>query len=64
MANAAQAANIVMVLLLILGIAAAILGLTPPAQRRYPQLFTAGIVMVVVGFVMLVVLLVLGTAGV
>lgn len=64
MGNAAQAANIVMVLLLVLGIVAAVVGLAPPAARRYPQLFTAGIVMIVVGFVMLVVLLVIGTAGI
>lgn len=63
--DALRIVNIIMVLLLVLGLVFTLLGVLPtPAGRRWPYLFSYGITMLVIGFVMLVILLIVGGASV
>jgi hypothetical protein len=60
-------ANIVMivaVLFLIVGLFAAIVGLTPAAQNRAPRLFAGGVTLAAIGFAMVVITWLLHGMGV
>jgi len=62
--DALRIVNIITILLLVLGLVFTVLGLLPLPAGRWPHMFSYGITMLVIGFVMLVVLLVVGAVSV